>query len=77
MNLKLTSLFTVIVLMSCQLFSQTSSPWDNLPEDVKNTNVFKRAQWFYNQRAYPNETIPFTKYHNELRKEAKRIRTSH
>ncbi|MCX6226823.1 MAG: T9SS type A sorting domain-containing protein [Bacteroidia bacterium] len=33
-----------------------------VPEHIRNSNQFKRAEWFNSQRAFPSDTIPLTTY---------------
>jgi photosystem II stability/assembly factor-like uncharacterized protein len=39
-------------------FSQQNSYWESVPQGVRDRNAFKRFQWFYRQRAMPEDMIP-------------------
>ncbi len=57
--------------------AQKISSWNDIPEDIKNTKVFKRFEWEYKQRAFPYDTIPYETYHREKSKEIKKIKNNH
>jgi len=50
-------------------------PWagksnrNNIPDHIRERKAFKRAEWFFNQRAFPYDTLPNFKYHNVLSEE--------
>ncbi len=74
---KVLSLFLInIFLTSAVCSAQKIARWKNIPEDVKNTNVFKRFAWEYQQRAFPYNTVPGTLYHQERSEEIQRIKNS-
>jgi len=50
--------------------------WDQLPDKVKQKKSFKRLEWFYRPRAFPNDTIPMATYLNEKQKEIKLEKSS-
>ncbi len=76
MKKKLSLLLISIFLSSAVCSAQKIATWNDIPEDVKNTNVFKRFAWEYQQRAYPYDTVPGTLYHQERSKEIQRINNS-
>lgn len=59
-------LIILFILKSTFLYSQVSgfenSPYNNAPEIVKKTNAFQREKWFYEQRMFPNNSIPKDAY---------------
>ncbi|MCK9423664.1 MAG: T9SS type A sorting domain-containing protein [Bacteroidales bacterium] len=48
---------------------------DNIPDHIRNTKAFKRAEWFFNQRAFPYDTIPAVKYSQEMSREINKAKT--
>jgi len=65
----------LILLMALTLFpfnlliSQQASIWDQVPEEIRERNSFKRFEWFYRQRAIPYDTISIHTYYSESKKE--------
>ncbi len=66
------------ILLCCVLFSfgQTGSTAFSenpdrisIPDQIKSRKAFKRAEWFYTQRAFPHDTIPATLYLKEKTRE--------
>lgn len=58
-----TALLTIIPLLILSLspplaISQQGSRWEDMPEKVRERKSFKRFEWFYRQRALPNDMIP-------------------
>ena len=51
-----------IIFFSEFIYGQSQSAWDKIPSDIKSRKYFKRFEWDYKQRAFPNETIPEKKY---------------
>ncbi len=49
-----------------------NSMWDNVPQEMKERNFFKRMEWFYRQRAAPEDTIPIHHFYAEMEKEKKK-----
>jgi len=47
-----------------------------IPEQIKNRKAFKRAEWFYTQRAFPYDTIPATMYVKEKDREIQKARSN-
>ncbi len=41
----------------------------SIPDQIKSRKAFKRAEWFYTQRAFPHDTIPATLYLKEKTRE--------
>lgn len=62
----------VLSIMSPRLAGQTTSAWDQIPDHVRERKPFKRHEWFYRQRAFPADTIPYKVYLQALAEE-KRI----
>jgi photosystem II stability/assembly factor-like uncharacterized protein len=54
------------------LLAQALSPWDEVPEEIRTRNSFKRFEWFYRQRAFPFDTIQHSVYATELNREGAR-----
>lgn len=61
-------LFFLIFLTGSSI-AQQASIWDQVSDEIKETNSFKRFEWFYRQRAVPFDTIPSQVYFNELQNE--------
>lgn len=40
-----------------------------IPDYIRNTNQFKRAEWFTVQRAFPYDTMPVERYYREVERE--------
>ncbi len=51
-------LLLALILVTTFNFAQTASEWDNVPEEVKKTNAFKRYEWFYRTRLDENGIFP-------------------
>jgi hypothetical protein len=51
------------------IIAQQASLWDQVPDEVKERNSFKRFEWFYRQRSAPSDTIPSQIYLAELMNE--------
>lgn len=47
-----------------------------IPDNIKSRNAFKRAEWFYNQRAFPYDTIPATLFIREKDREIQKARSN-
>jgi len=59
---KLFLLVLSLSLLPFMGYSQGNPNWDNIPDDIKNSKPFKRFEWFYQQRAFPYDQIPYDKY---------------
>jgi len=70
---KILFILAAIFLSHLYIDAQDNHNLDNIPEDIKKTKVYKRIEWFTQQRAYPFETIPYEKYRKELKAEITRI----
>ena len=46
--------------------AQQASLWDQVPDEIRERNSFKRIEWFYRQRSAPFDTIPSHIYLKEL-----------
>lgn len=68
-------LFLIIVFCSTLLFSQNADKWENVPEEIKNTNAFQRYQWFYRIRDNVNGNFPKSHIQQEKIKELSKINT--
>ncbi len=66
--LKAVPLFVFLFLFDPSL-AQQASIWDQVPEEIRERNSFKRLEWFYRQRSAPYDTIPIQVYRSELKKE--------
>jgi photosystem II stability/assembly factor-like uncharacterized protein len=55
--------------------AQQASIWDQVPEEIRERNSFKRLEWFYRQRSAPYDTIPLQVYLSELEKEVQKAIT--
>jgi photosystem II stability/assembly factor-like uncharacterized protein len=70
-------LFCSVLISSGQRNSTTSSETQNrwnIPDDIRERKYFKRAEWFNNQRAFPNDVIPVAKYAKEVDREIQKSR---
>lgn len=67
-------LLILFFLPSFVIQAQQASIWDRFPEEIRSTNPFRRFEWFYRQRALPNDTIPLYKYVNERNREIQKIK---
>jgi photosystem II stability/assembly factor-like uncharacterized protein len=47
---------------------------DSIPQHIRERKAFKRAEWFVNQRAYPDKTIPELRYRNEMVREIQKVK---
>ncbi|MCX6225596.1 MAG: hypothetical protein NTV01_12735, partial [Bacteroidia bacterium] len=47
-----------------------------VPEYIRNSNPFKRAEWFTRQRAFPYDTIPASRYLREVDREMNKAKSS-
>ena len=57
--------------------SQTGNSFLNsIPDYIRERKAFKRSEWFYNQRAFPYDTIPAVKYQREMTKEIQKAKTN-
>ncbi|MFH0733166.1 MAG: FlgD immunoglobulin-like domain containing protein [bacterium] len=63
------SLNYLIVLIVWGMSVSIEGQWDNFPEDVKSRKYYKRAEWFFKQRAAPYDTINVTKLNAEYKTE--------
>jgi len=69
-------LLTLVILFSFTAsIAQQASIWDQVPEDVRKTNAFKRFEYLYKQIAFPYDTIPMHKYATERENEIQKIKT--
>lgn len=67
-----------VLLLSGQTNSTVStqkSIKSEVPEQIRNSNQFKRAEYFYNQRAFPYDTIPLTRYYQEMDRELAKVKS--
>ena len=67
------ALFASLILFIDLSYPQYASAWDQIPQDVKERNFFKRYEWFYRQRAFPYDTVSTFTYFSEFRKEKQKI----
>jgi len=67
--------FLIITFLNQNFLAQSQSVWNKIPFDIKSRKYFKRFEWDYKQRAFPNETIPEKKYAKIRRMEIKQIKT--
>ena len=53
-------LYIILVVLTgiAHGFAQEQSYWESVPEQVRERNMFKRFEWFYRQRALPDNFIP-------------------
>ena len=54
---RVVQIFLLLTFLMSNLPAQTSL-WDNIPEKVRERKAFKRFEWFYRQRALPEDLIP-------------------
>jgi len=60
-------LFSILYFLPItNIYPQQVSLWDQVPEEIRERNSFKRFEWFYRQRAYPYDTVSVHTYLNEL-----------
>jgi len=62
------------VIISLDVFPQKSSFWSRIPESIKSRKVYKRFEWDYKQRAFPYDTIPGTRYRQDISREILKIK---
>jgi photosystem II stability/assembly factor-like uncharacterized protein len=48
---------------------------NSIPENIRERKAFKRAEYFFNQRAFPQDTIPVVKYRREMTKEIQKAKS--
>ncbi len=65
-------LFVLFALVSF-VYPQENDVWNKVPENIKSRKYFKRMEWFFRQRALPNDTISLTKLNMEFAKEKAKI----
>jgi photosystem II stability/assembly factor-like uncharacterized protein len=70
------SLFIFLLALPAIAVSQSPSVWDNIPENIRQRNAFKRHEWFYRQRAFPSDTIPVEHFYRERSREMARTTAS-
>ncbi|GAB4299957.1 MAG: hypothetical protein Kow0098_26900 [Ignavibacteriaceae bacterium] len=66
---------SLLLTFACTTYSQiqykdrllSDTYFDNAPEEIKTTKPFIRQLWFFEQRAYPYQTIPENAYENAIR----------
>jgi len=59
---KTTTIITCLILtaiFSTGTIAQQYTKLSDFPEHIRKSKPFKRFEWFYQQRAYPNDTIPY------------------
>ena len=69
MKSKIILFVLLMAIISPVVFPQESSFWGRIPENIKDRKVFKRFAWYYQQRAYPYDKIPGTRYRQEMSRE--------
>ncbi|MBT8378843.1 MAG: T9SS type A sorting domain-containing protein [Ignavibacteria bacterium] len=62
-------LLFVFLFLFDPVLAQQASVWDQVPEEIRERNSFKRIEWFYRQRSAPLDTIPSHVYLAELESE--------
>ena len=71
----LTSTLILFIFLSVDFtVAQQASLWDQVPQEVKERNSFKRLEWFYRSRSAPFDTIPRQVYLAELNHEIKKMK---
>ncbi len=60
--LPLNMICSYLIIFTGIISAQSVSSWDEAPSIIKERKSFKRLEWFYRTRAYPYDTIPFTKF---------------
>ncbi|MFH0736786.1 MAG: T9SS type A sorting domain-containing protein [bacterium] len=71
--MKKSILIFVLFSFVSSIYPQASKVWDDAPANVKSRKYFKRMEWFFRQRALPNDTISLTKLNMEFAKEKAKI----
>lgn len=46
-----------------------------IPESIRNSKQFKRAEWFTRQRAFPYDTILVNRYYREMDREMNKVKS--
>jgi photosystem II stability/assembly factor-like uncharacterized protein len=69
--------FVFLFVFQTMTFSQQKSIWDQIPDEIKNTNAFKRYEWFYRTRAYPNDLVPYEQHMEEKAMEIEKVEQNH
>jgi photosystem II stability/assembly factor-like uncharacterized protein len=71
-NLLQTVLLFIFLFFFQTVLAQQVSIWDQVPEEIRERNSFKRLEWFYRQRSAPYDTIPLQIYRSELEREVQK-----
>jgi photosystem II stability/assembly factor-like uncharacterized protein len=67
---------TIAILSAFLLgFGSISYAQIKVPERIRNTNQFKRAEWFTAPRAFPYDTIPVNRYNREVERELSKAKS--
>jgi len=74
--LSITLFYIILLLTGFSLPAQNYSRLTEFPEYIRNSKPFQRFEWFYTQRAYPYDTIPYTYAARVADREIKKIKES-
>ncbi len=58
-----------------QSFAQTVTNWESVPEEIRNTNAFKRHEWFYRTREDASGVFPKEFIQEQKNEEMRKIKT--
>ncbi len=73
MKLYETILSILILIPILSIYSQEKSYWEQVPEEIRNKNSFKRYEWFYRPRTDKNGLLPTKHIKSEMLKEKNKI----
>jgi len=73
-QLTITACLVILMFMGLNAPAQKYSRLSDFPEYMRKSKPFKRFEWFYQQRAYPNDTIPYIYASRVRAEEIKKIR---
>ncbi|MCP5064585.1 MAG: hypothetical protein GY936_19280 [Ignavibacteriae bacterium] len=68
-------LFSLIIFITSIVFPQTRTQWEEVPDEIRNTNAFKRFEWFYRNRSDETGSFPKTHIKEQKIKELSKIKT--
>ncbi len=69
--------FHFLIIFILGTLTSSFGQWENVAENVKSRKYFKRAEWFFKQRAAPYDTICVTQLNAEYKTERAKTLYSH
>lgn len=64
----MTIIILLIIVFQPGCRYQKEPPLDQIPQDIRDSNPFKRSEWFHSQRAFPFDTLAIHTYYKERTK---------